>query len=93
MYGIVVASRANKALRRHARSGIFPVEKFGIAMHHLRSGEPIPLSYQDHTLKGALSGYREFHLAADLLVQYKRNEKNRVITISKIGSHTELFGE
>ena len=59
---------------------------------HLREHGILPVSYRDHQLHGELSIYREFHLVDDLLVQYKRNEALRVITIAKIGTHSELFG-
>ena len=59
---------------------------------HLRSGGILPDSFRDHQLKGELSIYRELHLGYDLLVQYRRNEEKQIITIAKIGTHTELFG-
>ena len=92
MYILAFATRAKKSLRKYNRSGSFPIGKFEKALDYLRNGEPLPIFYGDHTLHGELSIYREFHLADDLLVQYKRNEILQVITIAKVGTHTELFG-
>jgi len=92
MYEIIRSSRAKKDLRRHEKSGAFPLAKFKLAMVHLRAGEPLPLSFRDHQLKGSLLLYREFHLAQDILVQYKRDDKLRIIIIMKVGTHAELFG-
>ena len=92
MYLVVLSSRVKKSLRRYDRSGSFPKDKFKQALLHLREDSFLPLNYRDHQLNGELSIYREFHLADDLLVQYKRNEELQVITIAKIGTHNELFG-
>lgn len=92
MYLVILSSRARKSLRRYNRSGSFPKDKFKQALLHLREHGFLPMRYRDHQLNGDLSIYREFHLADNLLVQYKRNEVLRVITIAKIGTHTELFG-
>ena len=93
MYILAFATRAKKDLRKQKRSGNFPAEKFWIAMGYLERGQALPISYRDHCLQGSLSIYREFHLATDLLVQYKRNNEKHIITIAAIGSHVDLFGE
>lgn len=92
MYGIVVSSRAKKALRRYRKSGKFPVKKFDQAIECLRHGEPLPVALEDHALHGDLDAFREFHVAADLLVQYRQDDLRRMITIVKVGTHAELFG-
>ena len=92
MYAVVLSGRVRKSLHKYGRSGSFPQEKFRQAIMCLRQGNKLPQSYKDHALKGELGVYREFHLGYDLLVQYKRNEEKRVITLSNIGTHTELFG-
>ncbi len=93
MYEVVLAHRAKKALLKHARSGdSFSKEKFQKLVTLLILGQPLPTPYRDHQLKGSLALFRECHLAFDLLIRYKRNEKLRVITIEEIGTHDEIFG-
>jgi len=92
MYTLAFATRAKKSMRKYQRSGSFPLAKFKDALEHLRSGRSLPVFYGDHGLHGSLSMYREFHIAADILVQYERDDIERIITISKIGTHSELFG-
>ncbi|HXK38707.1 MAG TPA: type II toxin-antitoxin system YafQ family toxin [Candidatus Paceibacterota bacterium] len=92
MYLVVLSSRARKSLRRYSHSGSFPKGKFRQALMHLREHGSLPVNYRDHQLHGELSIFREFHLADDLLVQYKRNEELRIITLADIGTHSELFG-
>lgn len=57
------------------------------------SGTSLPPRFHDHRLQGALADSRECHIGFDLLVQYKRNETLRVVTIQRVGTHPELFGE
>ena len=92
MYKVEFAIRAEKSLYKYSRSGSFPQEKFKRMILCFRKGKPLPLSYRDHSLQGSLLGYRELHLAQDLLVQYEKDESLKLITIAKIGTHTELFG-
>ena len=92
MYKIEFSARAKRSLYKYSRSGSFPQKKFKEALLCLGKGTALPLSYQDHGLHGLLADYREFHIAQDLLVQYERDEILKLITIAKIGTHTELFG-
>lgn len=92
MYTIVFSAKARKALRKYRKSGSFPREKFATALLHLRNDTPLPPSLDDHQLKGDLYAFRELHLAYDVLIRYKRNEGTKVVTISQIGTHAELFG-
>ena len=92
MYAIVLAAPAKRSLRKYQKSGSFPQDKFKLALSCLREGKPLPTEYNDHALKGELSAFREFHLGYDLLVEYKRREDLRIVAISRIGTHTELFG-
>jgi mRNA interferase YafQ len=92
MYTIVFANRAKKDLRRHGRSGSFPLPKLEQAIDILREKGHLAMLFKDHALKGSLFGYREFHIAGDLLVLYRCYEEESVIMIDRIGTHTELFG-
>ena len=93
MYIVIFATRARKNLKRYQLSGSFPKKRLEIALTHLREQGIPPASYRDHRLSGKLSNYREFHLAGDLLVQYEVNHEGKLITIAKVGTHGELFGE
>ena len=92
MYRVAFTTRARKSLTKCVRSGVFPQIKFRQAISCLEKGQSLPLTFKDHALKGSLEGYREFHLAQDLLVQYERDEALLLVTIYKIGTHAELFG-
>jgi len=57
----------------------------------LVEGKKLPYESLDHKLKGDFIGYREFHIGGDLLVVYKKDEKNKEITLVAIGSHNQIF--
>lgn len=47
--------------------------------------------YSDHALKGKWKGFRECHIRPDWLLIYKIYENNLILSLSRIGSHSELF--
>lgn len=47
--------------------------------------------YRDHELSGDWSGYRECHVKPDLLLIYKKPDKD-TLRLARLGSHGELFG-
>ena len=57
----------------------------------LLSGKKLPRKYKDHQLKGNLSKFRELHIQPDWLLIYTKNDTELILTLSRTGSHTELF--
>ena len=57
----------------------------------LANDAPLDYSYHDHALTGNLLGYRECHLAFDLVLMY-RLEGDNLLVLEKIGSHSEVLG-
>ena len=47
--------------------------------------------YRDHDLGGDWKGYRECHIKPDLLLIYKKPDKD-TLQLARIGLHSELFG-
>jgi addiction module toxin, relE/stbE family len=64
------------------------------AIQILAEGLPIPLSMRPHKLIGDYAGYMELHIEGDLLLIWiELNANNEeIIRLSRIGSHSELFG-
>lgn len=56
----------------------------------LASGQKLNIKYQDHKLKGNMSGYRECHIKPDLLLVYKKDEDILVLTCVKLTNHNNL---
>jgi mRNA interferase YafQ len=59
-------------------------------LYKLINDEALPEKYQDHSLSGDWSGYRECHIKPDLLLIYKKSDLN-VLRLARLGSHSELF--
>lgn len=57
----------------------------------LANGEQLPRKFRKHPLHGQYNGYFECHLSDDSLLIWKQEEKGRVIVLTCIGTHTELF--
>nr|WP_231630885.1 type II toxin-antitoxin system YafQ family toxin [Helicobacter pylori] len=55
----------------------------------LRKKEPLPPPFKDHALKGVWKPYRECHIKLDILLVYR--VKDNVLTLVRLGSHSELF--
>jgi mRNA interferase YafQ len=47
--------------------------------------------HRDHNLGGEWAGYRECHIKPDLLLIYRKSDKD-LLQLARLGSHSELFG-
>ena len=49
--------------------------------------------YRDHPLSGNYTGFRECHILPDWLVIYAIKQNKLVLTASRTGTHSDLFGK
>ena len=47
--------------------------------------------YQDHPLHGDYEGHRDCHIEPDWVLIYFKTESNLVLTLSRTGSHGDVF--
>lgn len=57
----------------------------------LSSDKKLDISYKDHSLIGDYKGYRECHIESDWLLVYKIKDEKMVLSLSRLGSHSDLF--
>ena len=57
----------------------------------LCADEPLPEKNKDHALTSKWSRYRECHITPDWLLIYKIEEDILVLTLTRTGSHSDLF--
>ena len=57
----------------------------------LLSGTKLPAKYKDHELKGDWKGFRELHIQPDWLLIYTKNKTELILTLTRTGSHSDLF--
>lgn len=59
----------------------------------LAMGLPLPEKNRDHALSGNWIGHRECHVLPDWLLVYRIEDDVLVLTLSRTGSHSDLFGK
>ena len=57
----------------------------------LREEKTLPEKYNDHALKGDYSGHRECHITPDWLLIYKKENDMITLSLTRTGSHSDLF--
>ncbi len=58
----------------------------------LAMGEPLPEKNRDHQLEGAWADYRECHIQPDWLLIYQIEDDILVLTLTRTGTHSDIFG-
>ncbi len=76
------------ALKRHLN-----VELLENVIAVLAMGEALPEKNKDHSLSGDWVGHRECHIQPDWLLVYRLEDNVLVLTLSRTGTHSDLFGK
>ena len=58
----------------------------------LANGEVLAPKHKDHPLSGDWVGHRECHIQPDWLLVYRYDNDVLVLTLSRTGTHSDLFG-
>lgn len=58
----------------------------------LAADVPLPGRLRDHGLAGNWKGFRDCHVRPDLLIIYAKRDDENVLSLARLGSHSELFG-
>ena len=59
----------------------------------LAMGETLPDKHKDHALTGNWVGHRECHILPDWLLVYRLEDDILVLTLTRTGTHSYLFGK
>ena len=59
----------------------------------LANGVPLPEKNSDHALGGNRLGHRECHILPDWLLIYRIDGDVLVLTLTRTGTHSDLFGK
>ncbi len=62
-------------------------------MAALAMGETLPAQNHDHDLSGNWTGHRECHILPDWLLIYRIEDDVLVLTLTRTGTHSDLFGK
>ena len=90
MLSIVYHSQFKKdyklALKRGCKAELL-TEVISLLAHE----QPLPSKNKDHALTGNYKGFRECHIQPDWLLIYRVFEGKLVLTLTRTGSHSDLF--
>lgn len=89
-YALSMTNRFQKERKLAEKRGL-PMDLLEEVVLKLADGIPLPKKNKDHALTGCYAGYRECHIQADWLLMYKIEDSVLVLTLSRTGSHSDLF--
>jgi len=90
MLTIKRTSQFKKDFRRAIKQGR-NITDLNLVIEKLANEEILEDKYLDHALKGEWSGFRECHINPDWLLIYLRDDKNLILSLTRTGSHEDLF--
>jgi mRNA interferase YafQ len=91
MYEVKPTSRFKRDLKYIERRG-YDMRLLMTLIQTLASGEPLAEKHKDHALSGVWSKHRECHVTPDWLLIYKVEHDILVLTLTRTGTHIDLFG-
>lgn len=68
------------------------VEKLEKIIDILANEQELSSQYRNHYLTGNLSEFQECHIKDDLLLMYRKFEKELILVLVAVGRHDDLFG-
>jgi mRNA interferase YafQ len=89
-YEIKRTSQFKKDYKKMVKRGMKMAELNGV-IDKLAEGKELPQKNRDHALTGDYSGFRECHIAPDWLLIYLVTDGILVLTLTRTGSHSDLF--
>ena len=90
MYKIKFTGQFKKELKLAKKQGKDINELFKI-VDILAEKKVLDIKYKDHALISNYKGFGECHIEPDWLLIYKYYDKILVLSLSRLGSHSELF--
>ena len=89
MFELQFTRQFKKDFKRYKSDPVKVREVFSL-LKLLERGDSIPKEFKPHRLKGNYKDYLECH-ESDLLLIWLSDEKEKIIKLIRLGSHSELF--
>ena len=90
MYKIKFTGQFKKELKLAKKQGK-NINKLFKIVDILAQKKVLDIKYKDHALIRNYKGFRECHIEPDWLLIYKYYDEILVLSLSRLGSHSELF--
>jgi mRNA interferase YafQ len=91
MLSIYLTKKYKKSLKKYQSFPNFSIEKLDEVILKLQNHIPLDKKYKDHALKGVFQNSRECHIYSNILLIYKILDKELILILVDISSHSELF--
>ena len=91
-YTVKPTTQFKKDYKRAMKRGL-KVDLLEKVVALLAMGEPLPEKNRDHELSGDCVGHRECHIQPDWLLVYRIEDDVLVLTLTRTGTHSDLFGK
>ena len=89
-YDIIITNSCKRDIKRASKQGK-NIDLLFDVVDQLSEGKALDSKYKDHKLNGRYEGKRECHIEPDFLLIYQIAEKEIVLYLVRVGSHSELF--
>ena len=90
MYNLEQTGRFKKDLKLAKKRGL-NMELLDKVVTALVIDGTLPIKYKPHILKGDFNGFWECHIQPDWLLVWEQNETIKLITLTRTGTHSDLF--
>lgn len=90
IYTIKLTAQFKKDYKRAKKRGL-PMNLLDDIIIRLAKGESLGEKNRYHSLTGNYTGYKECHIAPDWLLIYLLENNVLVLTLTRTGSHGDLF--
>lgn len=91
-YTVKYTTQFKKDFKTATKRGL-KIELLEEVIAALAMGEMLPEKYRDHALTGSWVGHRECHVLPDWLLVYRIEDEVLVLTLTRTGTHSDLFGK
>jgi len=89
-YEILATGRFKKDLKAIIKRG-YNIQLLQDVVSLLATGSPLLVKNKDHALSGNWTGHRECHITPNWLLVYKIDDDILVLTLTRTGTHSDLF--
>ena len=91
-YELILTGKFKKSLKLARKRGL-DISLLDDIVTMLQNNIPLEEKYRDHELKGKYQGFRECHIQPDWLLVYRMENDVLVLTLTRTGTHSDLFGK
>lgn len=91
-YTVKFTTQFKKDYKSAVKRG-YGIELLDEIISKLANGEALSEKHRDHNLAGNWSGFRECHILPDWLLIYKVENDVLVLTLTRTGTHSDLFSK